>query len=74
MITVKIEINGKVIEEVVAVNCSEEKGIKYGKEKQFYRVYKQVSIEPGKTCIGTVNHSFEDKAIPLAIKMLKKLK
>ena len=66
MIAVTIEINGEVAHKIHAVNVSEAEGIPYGKGKQVY------SLSPVEA--ENIIHKFEDGAVELAIKMLKKIK
>lgn len=68
MLTIEIKVNGKLIHKVTAQNISQEHGFIYGKGKQVYEIK-----EPRLERKNLVAHFFEDKAIVLAIKLLKKL-
>lgn len=61
MLTIKFEVNGRVINSIDVVNITEkkEKGT-YGKGKQVYLVDGQFEVE----------HMFEDKALVLTLKVL----
>lgn len=71
MFTVKLEVNGRVIERIDAVRQSDRA---YGDNT--YNVYNGIkpTYRGGPSLIGTVSHVFEDGASVLAIKLIEFLK
>lgn len=68
MLTIEIKVNNKLIHKISAVNVSKQFGFVYGKGKQIYEI-----LDPEMKRKNLVAHSFEDKALVLAIKLIKKI-
>lgn len=68
MLTIEIKVNNKLIHKVSAINVSEQFGFIYGTGKQVYEI-----LEPEMKRKNLVAHFFEDKALVLALKLLKKI-